>query len=143
MSFGAFTGNNTLIQWYGLLNKYYGVHGQARISFKLHGKNAMEGVESETAMEELMTGLKNERKGYIYHCYNHYMCPIGFENTPLLPFDAYKKKEEIELFRNWIIVGEISKMYPVFHTIDWEEIYTDINCQFPDFVNIRKKGSGV
>ena len=83
----------------------------------------MEGLDSETAMNELMTGLKNEKKGYIYHCYNHYMCPIGFENTPQLPFDAYKKKEEIELFRNWIIIGEISKMYPVFHTINWDDIY--------------------
>ena len=24
VSFGAFTGNNTLIQWFGLLNKYFG-----------------------------------------------------------------------------------------------------------------------
>ena len=46
VSFGSFTGNNTLIQWFGLLNKYFGVHGEARISFKLHGKNKTPGKDS-------------------------------------------------------------------------------------------------
>ena len=71
------------------------------------------------------------------------MCPIGFEATPTAPQDAYKKCSEIDEFKHWIIIGEISKCYPVFHTKPWEMIYTDINCAFPQFFNIRKSEAGI
>jgi hypothetical protein len=90
-----------------------------------------------------MEGLKDEKRAYIYHCYNHYMCPVGFDNTPTKPFDAYKPNSEICEFTPWIIVGEISKCYPCFHTIKWDDIYTDIDCAFPRFMNIRKRELGV
>ena len=79
------------------------------------------------------------------------MCPIGFEATPtapqepplIVPQDAYKKCSEIDEFKHWIIIGEISKCYPVFHTKPWDMIYTDINCAFPQFFNIRKSEAGI
>lgn len=143
VSFGSFTGNDTLILWFSLLNRYYGVTGQARISFKLHGKGKMVGIDSETALKDIQTGLQDEKKAYIYHCYNHYMCPIGFESTPTFQHDAYKPNEEISEFKHWIIIGEISRMYPSFHIKQWEDIYTDIDCAFPRFMNIRKSEEGV
>ena len=57
VSFGSFTGNDTLILWFSLLNRYYGVTGQARISFKLHGKGKMVGIDSETALKDIQAGL--------------------------------------------------------------------------------------
>ena len=57
VSFGSFTGNDTLILWFNLLNKYYGTSGQARISFKLHGKGTTHGIDSEAALKELKDGL--------------------------------------------------------------------------------------
>ena len=47
VAFGSFTGNDTLIQWFGLLNKFFGMKGQARISFKLHGNSVTEGITKE------------------------------------------------------------------------------------------------
>jgi hypothetical protein len=143
VSFGSFTGNGTLTQWFGLLNKFYGVTGEARVSFKLHGKDKTPGIDKQQGLENLMAGLQDEKTAYIYHCYNHYMCPIGFDNTPQKPWDAYKPSSEICEFTPWIIVGEISKCYPCFHTFKWDHIYEDIDCAFPRFMNIRKVALGV
>lgn len=142
VAFGSFTGNDTLIQWFGLLNKFFGMKGQARISFKLHGNSVTEGIDKEQARKNLIEGLKQERKAYIYHCLNHYMCPIGFELTPESPDEAYVVKDN-QQFNTWIIIGEISKMHPVFHVKSWEDIFTDIDCVFPQFFNIRKPELGV
>jgi len=87
-----------------------------------------------------MDGLESENRTYIYHSLNHYMCPIGFEMTPLNPEDAYKHLDNsnvLENFQIWIIIGEISRKRPVFHVKKWEEIQTDINCAFPHFYQIR------
>ena len=82
VAFGSFTGNDTLLLWFNLLNKFFGVKGEARISLKLKGREAIEGVSSKQAVDELKIGLNDSSKAYIYHCYNHYMCPIGYEETP-------------------------------------------------------------
>lgn len=79
VDFGSFTGNDTLIQWFNLLTKYFKVKGSAKIAWKLHGKNQTLGIEKNQALENLINGLRNERKAYIYHCWNHYFCPIGYE----------------------------------------------------------------
>ena len=56
------------------------------------------------------------------------MCPIGFEQTPTKPMDAYKVQKDICESDYWIIIGEVSKCYPVFHVKKWEDIVTDIDC---------------
>ena len=60
-----------------------------------------------------------------------------------MPIDAYSCYDKISEFDTWIIVGEISKCHPSFHTKKWEQIVTDISCAFPDFYNIRKSEVGV
>jgi hypothetical protein len=37
VKFGSFTGNDTLICWFNLLNKFYGVRGRAKICWKMNG----------------------------------------------------------------------------------------------------------
>lgn len=143
VSFGDFTGNDTLIQWYGLLNRKYGVRGDASIVFKMHGASITHNNDKYAALELLKEGLRSENRAYIYHCYNHYMCPIGFEMTPTKPIDAYSMMADICEFDTWIIIGEISKCYPSFHTKKWKDIVTDIECAFPEFFNIRKSDAGV
>ena len=71
------------------------------------------------------------------------MCPIGFERTPQRPYDAYSNMKDISEFEEWIIIGEISKMSPVFHIKRWSDILKDISCGFPEFMNIRKSDLGV
>lgn len=39
---------------------------------------------------KLTQGLKDESMAYIYHCQNHYFCPVGFEATPLKAAKAYR-----------------------------------------------------
>ena len=143
VKFGSFTGNDTLIQWFGLLNRYYKVQGEARICFKLHGNSVTHGTDQEKALAELKEGLRSDQKSYIYHCFNHYMCPIGFEETPVMPHQAYSLRADICEWSDWIIVGEISKMYPVFHTVKWLDMVADIDCAFPKFFNIRNPKVGI
>ena len=143
VSFGSFTGNDTLIQWFGLLNRKYGVKGESSIVYKKHGMKITHNTDKYQAHDLLLDGLRSTNRAYIYHCYNHYMCPIGFEQTPARPIDAYSLNKDISEFDTWIIVGEISKCYPCFHTKKWEQIVTDINCAFPEFYNIRKSEVGV
>lgn len=143
LDFGKFTGNETLINWFWKLNKIHNVRGRGNILWKLHGTNMTPDVSSEEALRKLKNGLKDTKKSYIYHCYNHFMCPIGFESTPTKAHLAYANSKEINEFDDWIIIGEISKCYPVFHVKKWSEIALDINCQFPEYFNIRKNNLGV
>lgn len=131
--FGSFTGNDTLIQWFALLNKFYKVKGKAEILWKPKGKSISHAdYDQYKAHDLLIDGLRNEKKAYIYHCWNHYFCPLGFDITPKKPYDAYvdlsdevlKSQSQTE---TWIIIGEISKCYPAFHTKKWSEIVTDLN----------------
>lgn len=47
-------------------------------------------MSAEGALMKLMQGLKDESMAYIYHCQNHYFCPVGFEATPLKAAKAYR-----------------------------------------------------
>ncbi len=89
VDFGSFTGNDTLIQWFNLLTKYFKVSGTAQLLWKMHGKAITHDIDRHKALDLLTTGLKTTKKAYIYHCWNHYMCPVGFELTPIHPYDAY------------------------------------------------------
>jgi len=143
LDFGKFTGNETLINWFWKLNKIHNVRGRGTIMWKLHGSNITAGITPEEALSKLKSGLKDKTKSYIYHCYNHFMCPIGFESTPSKAHLAYSNMNEIAEFDEWIIIGEISKTSPVFHVRKWSEISLDINCQFPEYFNIRKNNLGI
>ena len=143
VSFGSFTGNDTLIQWFGLLNRKFGVKGEASIVFKLNGKSITHNTDQYLALDLIKDGLRADDRSYIYHCYNHYMCPVGFEMTPVKPFDSYSLMADISEFDTWIIIGEISKMHPSFHIKKWQDIVTDISCAFPEFYNIRKSELGI
>lgn len=143
LDFGKFTGNETLINWFWKLNKIFNVRGRGKIMWKLHGNNVTQEIDSNEALSRLKQGLKDNKKSYIYHCYNHYMCPIGFESTPNKPHLAYANNSDIVEFEDWIIIGEISKCFPVFHVKKWSDITKDINCQFPEYFNIRKSNLGV
>ena len=84
--FGTFTGNGTLQQWFHMLNDKFGVKGEAEIIFKVHGKDVSEETADEhTALDRLQSGLKQPDHAYVYHCANHYMCPVGFEVSPTAP----------------------------------------------------------
>ena len=48
--------------------------------------------DRQEALNKLKEGLQHPQKAYIYHCYNHYMCPVGFEDMPTKPEIVFKKE---------------------------------------------------
>ena len=58
--------------------------------YKPVGKNKTDGRSANAALRQLKTGLQDESITFIYHCLNHYFCPIGFEDVPLKAVDAYR-----------------------------------------------------
>lgn len=141
--FGPFTGNSTLISWFNRLLAHFRVSGQARICWKLYGRDKTEGVTREQAFTMLCEGLATDNQAFIYHCYNHYMCPIGYELTPKNPPDAYKRTSELCEYVPWVIIGESSLKHPPIHVKKWDDICLDIEQESPNFYDVRHQDLGV
>ena len=41
------------------------------------------GISESDGKTLLKEGLESNDKAFIYHCYNHYCCPIGFEDEAM------------------------------------------------------------
>ncbi|XP_012938977.1 uncharacterized protein LOC101846143 isoform X2 [Aplysia californica] len=143
IKFGPFTGNLTLMRWFRRLNSHFGVTGRCYYMFKPRGRNKTVGVTSEMALEKLKEGLKDPNTTFVYHCHNHYFCPIGYEETPVFCVDAYSGFLNPEAIESWILIGETSRKYPAIHCKLWDEISTDLHCESPNFINIRQSWKGV
>ncbi|KRX06326.1 hypothetical protein PPERSA_04938 [Pseudocohnilembus persalinus] len=145
VEFGAFTGNDTLINWWKRLLKIYKLEGTSYIFYKERGISRTSHRNSTQALEDLKKGLKSENMAFIYHSYDHYMCPIGFEITPGKATDAYVPLEKLDPVNveNWIIVGETARNYPCFHTRKWQDIAMDIGLDGNKTYNIREPQKGV
>ncbi|KAH0511724.1 Basic immunoglobulin-like variable motif-containing protein [Microtus ochrogaster] len=113
--FGPFTGNTTLMRWFRQINDHFHVKGCSYVLYKPHGKNKTAGETAPGALSKLTRGLKDESLAYIYHCQNHYFCPIGFEATPVKANKAFR----------------------------WADIVTDLNTQNPEFLDIRHLERGL
>ncbi|EPQ02673.1 Basic immunoglobulin-like variable motif-containing protein [Myotis brandtii] len=113
--FGPFTGNTTLMRWFRQINDHFHVKGCSYVLYKPHGKNKTAGETASGALSKLTRGLKDESMAYIYHCQNHYFCPIGFEATPVKANKAFR----------------------------WADIVTDLNTQNPEFLDIRHLERGL
>ena len=80
------------MKWFNVLCKHFGVKGTCRIFYKPKGtKNKTNEFTTRTALMALKAGLRNPNKAYIYHCYNHYMCPVGYEEMPEEKYNVYKR----------------------------------------------------
>jgi hypothetical protein len=77
-------------RWFKRLCNHHGVSGQAYYFYKPVGKGRTFGVRPGRALESLKEGLHNPAMAFIYHCYNHYFCPIGYEEVPKNATDAYR-----------------------------------------------------
>ena len=107
IKFGPFSGNSSIIRWFNALCKHFGLRGSARIFYKPKGsKNITSEFTPKTALKALKSGLQNPNKAYIYHCFNHYMCPVGFEEMPEEKSDVYKRDLGSKEVENWIIVAD-------------------------------------
>ncbi|CAH1781899.1 unnamed protein product [Owenia fusiformis] len=140
--FGPFTGNATLMRWFKKLNDHYGVRGSSHFFYKPMGRNKTYGVSSDEALLKLKKSLKQDDIAFIYHCQNHYFCPMGYEDVPVKAVDAYKAKLDQTDVDTWILIGEPSRKQPCIHSIRWEDISTDLNNGNPDYIDIRRLWKG-
>ncbi|XP_042638631.1 DNA excision repair protein ERCC-5 [Orycteropus afer afer] len=142
--FGPFTGNTTLMRWFRQINDHFHVKGCSYVLYKPHGKNKTAGETASGALSKLTHGLKDESLAYIYHCQNHYFCPIGFEATPVKANKAFSRgplsSQEVEY---WILIGESSRKHPAIHCKKWADIVTDLNTQNPEYLDIRHLERGL
>ncbi|XP_015486473.1 basic immunoglobulin-like variable motif-containing protein isoform X1 [Parus major] len=165
--FGPFTGNTTLMRWFRQINDHFHIKGCSYVLYKPHGKNKTAGETAAGALAKLTRGLKDESMAYIYHCQNHYFCPIGFEATPVKASKAYRLldldsgdlgsvpssttdfqcdfrgrvlQQEVEY---WILIGEPSRKHPTIHCKRWTDIVTDLNTQNPEYLDIRHLERGL
>lgn len=142
IKFGPFTGNNTLLTWFRAINRHYGVRGRGFYLYKPHGKNRTAGTTSQDALAQLKNGLRGTDVAYIYHCLNHYFCPIGFEDAPRHAGFAYRECPDRDEVDTWILIGDTSRKHPSMHCKRWEDISADLNKQNPDFLDVRRLWRG-
>ncbi|KAE8625846.1 hypothetical protein XENTR_v10006413 [Xenopus tropicalis] len=141
--FGPFTGNTTLMRWFRQINDHYHVKGCSYVLYKPHGKNKTAGETAVGALSKLTQGLKEDSTAYIYHCQNHYFCPIGFEATPAKASKAYRGQLFPHEVEYWILIGEPSRKHPTIHCKKWTDIVTDLNTQNPEYFDIRHPERGL
>lgn len=141
--FGPFTGNTTLMRWFRQINDHFHVKGCSYVLYKPHGKNKTAGESAAGALSKLTQGLKDDCMAYIYHCQNHYFCPIGFEATPVKACKAYRGQLFQHEVEYWILIGEPSRKHPTIHCKKWTDIVTDLNTQNPEFFDIRHTERGI
>ncbi|KAM9246777.1 DNA excision repair protein ERCC-5-like [Leptosomus discolor] len=141
--FGPFTGNTTLMRWFRQINDHFRIKGCSYVLYKPHGKNKTAGETAAGALAKLTRGLKDESMAYIYHCQNHYFCPIGFEATPVKASKAYRGRVLQQEVEYWILIGEPSRKHPTIHCKRWADIVTDLNTQNPEYLDIRHLERGL
>ncbi|KAJ3599733.1 hypothetical protein NHX12_033689 [Muraenolepis orangiensis] len=143
IKFGPFTGNAMLMRWFRQINENFRVRGCSYILYKPHGKHKTAGETAEGALQKLTQGLKDPSMAYIYHCQNHYCCPLGFEATPLKASKAYRGALPANDVEHWILIGEPSRKHPAIHCKKWADIATDLNTQNPEYLDIRHTERGI
>lgn len=82
---------------------------------------------------------------FIYHAHDHYFCPVGYEIIPKGDYNEFEdcSSDLIGDSDMWMLIGEPSKCFPIFHTANWKEVQMDLTTYFPNTYNIRRKQHGV
>ncbi|RNF25360.1 Basic immunoglobulin-like variable motif-containing protein [Trypanosoma conorhini] len=143
ISWGPFTGNGTLIRWFHAINRHFGVKGRAYILYKPQGK-CRTSCTAEEALRELKRVLRDPHAAVVYHCHNHYMVPIGYQEIPLAQTDFYAPQVPESHTETTVFIGEVSRgRHEAMYARKWSEIVKDLMCRSPQFYNIRRPELGV
>ena len=90
--------------------------------FKPKGSKNRTGIDETEVLKRVMKGLQRGDRAYIYHCYNHYMVPVGFEEMPSKPELAYKKDLSPDQVETFLLIADNSRKHQTFHSIRWSDI---------------------
>ena len=97
----------------------------------------VENSEQE-GLETLLKGLKTETSAYILLTSDKILCPVGFEYTPLVPIDAYKKLDDIkpENLELWIMTASVQRTAAPFVIKRWKHINQSLQTLWPNYLNL-------
>lgn len=93
------------------------------------------------AKEEMKSGIKDKKVAFIYHCYNHYMVPIGYEESSEMQSQIYEK--DIEKTNTWFLIGDNSRLQEPVECVKFSDIEKDLKQEGPKFFNIRHPERGI
>ena len=135
--------NRNIIRWYKKLCQFYNVKGDARTYWK-KSKDSTKS-NSKAILGSYIQDIQNPNKAFIYHCYKHYLTPVGYEITARNTSDIYSKVDKYNLddSDSWMLIGESSKGYPGIHLLKWQDIEKDITCDNKLVYNIRQTYKGL
>lgn len=77
--------------------------------------------------------------------HDNIICPVGFEDTPLVPIDAYKSWDEIkkEKLEMWILTASTQRFEPTFVIKRWKHIKESLTTEWPNFFDLDDHKKGV
>ncbi|KAG5485890.1 hypothetical protein CUR178_07484 [Leishmania enriettii] len=146
IAWGPFTGNVTLIRWFHALNRHFGLRGRAYVLYKAHGSGRTTHLYADNteALAAVKAALRDPHCALIYHCYNHYMVPVGYQDIPLAQTDFLKPTVPESSCETTLFIGEVSRgRHEALYARKWSQIVKDIECKSPFFFNIRRPEQGV
>ena len=85
-----------------------------------------------------MPGLKKDNTYYILITYNNILCSVGFEKTPLIPIEAFKKLSDIkeENLELWIMNCSTQRLDPSFVIKRWRDIKKNLETVWPNYTDL-------
>eukprot|EP00826_Nyctotherus_ovalis_P048137 TRINITY_DN5636_c0_g4_i2.p2 TRINITY_DN5636_c0_g4~~TRINITY_DN5636_c0_g4_i2.p2 ORF type:complete len:150 (-),score=25.55 TRINITY_DN5636_c0_g4_i2:1003-1452(-) len=127
--------------WFRKLCDLHKVKGEA----KTYWRGSVTEAGSKTILENYMRDIKDPKKAFIYHCYKHYLTPVGYEVVPKNSSNAFTRATKVSFEENeyWVLIGESSKAYPGLHVVKWNDIEKDLTCDGKFVYNIRQQYKGM
>lgn len=118
------------------------VKGSAKVVFKPSLPNKVD--LPEQGVKALLEGLKDDSRAYVLVTSDKVLCPVGFEYTPLVPIDAYKKLEDInpEKTELWIITSALKRLDPSFVIKRWKHVLESLEVQWPMYLDLDEPKKG-
>lgn len=77
--------------------------------------------------------------------HNNILCPLGFDKTPLVPLDAFKKLEDIkpENIELWIVSGSTQRFEPSFVSKRWSDVNKNLTTEWPNYLDLEEPKKGL
>lgn len=124
--------------------KHFNVQGECGFYFKPVGRGSKNAryTTGDQALSALKQDLRRTNVALVYHCFNHYFSPVGYETSPVEPHEAYSATLSGSSVTA-LLVGDSSKKFMSLHAIPWEDVVKDLTLKKPRFYDVRRPHEGV
>ena len=92
----------------------------------------------EADRQHLLDGLNNPNRAYLLVTHRNILCPVGYEDTPLVPIDAYKRWQDIpkEKLEMWIMHCTTQRFDPTFAIKRWKHLVEHLTTEWPNYTDL-------